>query len=79
MSELPENNEEDDEARYPAVELVHVYNLVAKERDEEGAGGDDDNTSVPWHVTVDSVEKLRADYDIDTRPTYAGKAIENGN
>ena len=60
MSKNPENNQEDDEARYPANHLVPVNHLVPEQRDDEGANGDDENASKTWNVAVDRMDELSA-------------------
>ncbi len=72
MGEFAKNDEEDDEARDPGPVLVEVHDFIAEERDNEGRGGNDYDTCISWHVGIDSVEELRADYHIDSRPPYAG-------
>ena len=79
MSEFAENDQEDDEAGNPAVEFVHMHDLVAEECDDERASGNDDDTGESWHVSVDGVNQLRADNDIDSRPAEAGEAVKDGN
>ena len=79
MRELAEDDEEDDEAWDPAIRLVRVHDFVAKEGNEEGASSNDDDTRVSWHITIDGMDQLRADYDIDSGPAKAGKAVEDGD
>ena len=65
MGELAEDDEEDDEAGDPRIELVGVDDLVAEEGDDEGCGGDDDDACVAGDVCIDGVEELGADDDIN--------------
>ena len=65
MGELTENDEEDDEAGDPGVVFVRVDDLVAKEGDDEGCGGDDDDTCVARNICVDGVKELRTNYHVD--------------
>ena len=79
MSKLAQNDHEDDEAGDPRPEFVLVHNLVPEEGNEEGTGGDDDNTSPARHIVVHSMDQLRTDNDIDRRPADASQHIEDGN
>ena len=79
MSEFAQDDEEDDEAGDPAVELVIVNDLVAEQRDQKGRCGNDDDTRVARDVRVDGVEELRANNDIDGGPPDAGEDVEDGN
>ena len=58
MSEDAEDNQEDDEAGYPANHLVPVNDLVAEKRDEEGTDGDDENASIARDVFVNGMDEL---------------------
>ena len=58
MSELSQNDQEDDEAGDPRVSLVGVHDLVAEEGDQESGSGNDDNAGPSWHVAIDGIEEL---------------------
>jgi hypothetical protein len=79
VSEFAKDDEEDDKAGNPAVELVCVNNFVAKERNKEGTSCDNDNAGPAWNITVDGIEDLRAYDNIDRGPAYAGENIKEGN
>lgn len=53
--------------------------LVAKERNDERAGGNDNDTSPARHVRINRMQQLCTDDDIDGRPAQAGKAVEDGD
>ena len=79
MCEFSQHDQEDDEARYPGPELIHMHHFVAEKSDEERAGSNDDDPGIAWHVGVHSVDQLSTDNDIDGRPADAGKNIEEGD
>ena len=79
MSEFAQDDEEDDEAGDPGPELVEVYDFVAEEGNEEGGGGNDDDTGIAGDGTVDGMQELGADDDIDGGPADAGEDVEDGN
>ena len=76
VRELAQHDEEDDEARDPAVVLVGVHDFVAEEGDEEGRGRDDDDAGPAWDGAVDGVEDLRPDDDVHGGPADAGEDVE---
>lgn len=79
MSELAEDDEEDDEGRDPAVELVVVDDFVAEEGDEEGRSCDDNDACKAGKIVIHSVEELGANYDVDGGPTNASEDVEDGD
>ena len=79
MCKFAQNDQEDDEARYPAVELIEMDNLVAEERDNKSTGGNDNDASPARNIRIDSVEQLCPNNDIDRGPAQTSQAIEYGN
>ena len=79
VRELAQHDEEDDEAGDPGPELVRVHDLVPEEGDEERRRGDDDDARVSGDIRVHGVEQLRADDDVDRRPSDAGEDVEEGD
>lgn len=79
VSEFAQNDEEDDETRDPGPVFVEMHDLIAEKRDDEGRGGNDYDPCISWHVGIDRVEELRADYHVDRRPPYAGQDVEEGD
>ena len=78
VCEFAEHDQEDYKARDPSIKLVYVHNLVAEERDEEGACCDYDDAGPAWYVAVHGVDQLSAHDDVDGRPAHTGEAIEDG-
>lgn len=79
MSKFTQDNHKNDEAWNPAVEFVQMYNLVAEKGDDEGAGSNDDDSCITRDATIDSVDQLRADNDIDSGPAKASQTIEQSD
>jgi hypothetical protein len=65
VGKLPKDDQEDDEAGDPRVSLVGVDNLISEKSDQEGGGGNHDDSGPSWHVAIDGIEKLRTNNDID--------------
>ena len=79
MGKLAEDDQEGDEARHPAPELVRVDDLVAEQCHDQGRRRDDDNARVAWNIVVHRIQQLCADDDIDGRPADARKDVEDRN
>ena len=56
MSELPEDDKEDDEAWDPAVKFVVVDYLVAKQCNDKCTRGNDNDASNAGKIVVDSMK-----------------------
>lgn len=79
MGEAAHHDEEHNAGGDPTVELVGVNDLVSGEGDEQGAEGNDEDTSVTGDSSVHSVEKLRANNGVGSRPTDTGNDVEDGD
>jgi hypothetical protein len=61
VHKFTEHDKEDNKRRDPAPEFVCVHNLVPEQRNKKRAERDDQNSTVPGEVMVDSVQKGCAD------------------
>ena len=55
MDEFAEHDQEDDEARDPAPELVRVDDFIPEEGDEEGCCRNDDDARPSGNIAVDGI------------------------
>ena len=79
MTKDTSDNKEDDEAWDPADHFVPVDHLVAKQRNKERPCSNNNNACPGRNIIVHSFDQLRADDDVDTRPSQACKTVEDSN
>ena len=56
-----------------------MNDLVSEESDEESRDCDDKDTSPARHVSVDSIEELGSNDDIDGGPTNTSEDVKDGD
>jgi hypothetical protein len=56
-----------------------VHDLVTKQRNDESRCGDYQYSGPARHITVDSIEELGANNDVDGGPTNTGENVEEGD
>lgn len=79
VCEDAEDDQEDDEGRDPTPEFVRMHDLVAEERDQECANGDDDDSDRTDDVVVHGIDELSSDDAVDARPADASEDVEYCN
>jgi hypothetical protein len=76
---LSEYNQEDDEGRDPAPELVGMHDLVAKKRNQKSHKRENEDPSESRKIVVGGIQQLGAENCVHAQPAYTLNDIEKND